>query len=222
MQVDEAIRSRKSVRSFLPTPVPQSVVRHILELAARAPSGNNVQAWRVHVVTGNALRVLGEAMRAEARDNTQSCIPEYSYYPDQWVEPYLSRRRQCGYSLYEVLGIDRQDMAGRQRQMLRNFTFFDAPVGIMVTTDRRLNTGSFMDLGMFLQNIMLAARGQGLHTCPQAAFADLHHIVRQHLELGDEEILACGVSLGFEDEGARENALQMPREPVDAFARFYS
>ena len=222
MQVDEAIRSRKSVRSFLPTPVPQSVVRHILELAASAPSGNNVQAWRVHVVTGNALRVLGEAMRAEARDHTQSCIPEYSYYPDQWVEPYLSRRRQCGYSLYEVLGIDRQDMAGRQRQMLRNFTFFDAPVGIMVTTDRRLNTGSFMDLGMFLQNIMLAARGQGLHTCPQAAFADLHHIVRQHLELGDEEILACGVSLGFEDEGARENALQMPREPVDAFARFYS
>src|SRR5690606_25113231 len=106
--------------------------------------------------------------------------------------------------------------------MLRNFTFFDAPVGIFITTDRRLNTGSFMDLGMFLQNLMLAARGQGLHTCPQAAFADLHHVIRQHLDLADEEIIACGVSLGMEDTEAAENALRMPRDPVEAFARFYS
>ena len=222
MQIDEAIRSRKSVRSFLPDPVPQTAIRHILELAARAPSGNNVQAWRVHVVTGTALRQLGDAMLAEARDNPQNCVPEYGYYPDQWVEPYIGRRRQCGFSLYEVLGIERQDTQRRQEQMLRNFTFFDAPVGLMVTTDRRLNTGSFMDLGMFLQNIMLAARGQGLHTCPQAAFADLHHIVRQYLDLGEEEILACGLSLGFENQDAPENALSMPREPVDSFTRFYS
>lgn len=222
MQVDEAIRSRKSVRSFLPDPVPEAVIRHILKLAARAPSGNNVQAWRVHVVTGSALQSLGQAMLAEARENPQGCVPEYGYYPDQWVEPYLSRRRQCGFSLYEVLGIERQDTERRQQQMLRNFIFFDAPVGIMVTTDRRLNTGSFMDLGMFLQSIMLAARGQGLHTCPQAAFADLHHIVRQHLALDEEEVLACGLSLGFENQDARENALYMPREPVDSFTRFYS
>ena len=160
MQIDEAIRSRRSVRRFLPTPVSAASIRHILELAARAPSGNNVQAWRVHVVTGAALRRLGQAMLEEARDNPQACVPEYSYYPDQWVEPYLGRRRQCGYSLYEVLGIGRDDSERRQQQMLRNFTFFDAPVGIMVTTDRRLNTGSFMDLGMFVQNLMLAARGR--------------------------------------------------------------
>lgn len=222
MQIDEAIRSRRSVRRFLPTPVSAASIRHILELAARAPSGNNVQAWRVHVVTGTALRRLGQAMLEEARDNPQACVPEYSYYPDQWVEPYLGRRRQCGYSLYEVLGIGRDDSERRQQQMLRNFTFFDAPVGIMVTTDRRLNTGSFMDLGMFVQNLMLAARGQGLHSCPQAAFADLHHIVRQHLELGEEELLACGLSLGHADEQAPENALCMPREPVEVFSRFYS
>lgn len=222
MQIDEAIRSRRSVRRFLPTPVSAASIRHILELAARAPSGNNVQAWRVHVVTGSALERLGEAMLIEARDNAHACIPEYGYYPDQWVEPYLSRRRQCGFGLYEVLGIDRKDTERRQQQMLRNFTFFDAPVGIMVTTDRRLNTGSFMDLGMFLQNLMLAARGQGLHTCPQAAFADLHHIVRQHLDLDENEILACGLSLGYADEGAPENNLHMPREPVEVFSRFYS
>lgn len=222
MHVDEAIRSRKSVRRFLPDPISRDTIRHILELAARAPSGNNVQAWRVHVVTGPVLQNLGEAMLAEARDHPQACVPEYGYYPDQWVEPYLGRRRQCGYSLYEVLGIERQDVERRQQQMLRNFTFFDAPMALMLTTDRRLNTGSFMDLGMFLQNIMLAARGQGLHTCPQAAFADMHHIVRQHLDLGEEEILACGLSLGFEDRDARENALRMPREPVDSFTRFYS
>lgn len=222
MHVDEAIQSRKSVRRFLPTPVAQSTISHILELAARAPSGNNVQAWRVHVVTGRTLRALGQAMLEEARDNPARCVPEYSYYPDQWVEPYLGRRRQCGYALYEVLGIERQDTERRQQQMLRNFTFFDAPVGIFITTDRRLNTGSFMDLGMFLQNLMLAARGQGLDTCPQAAFADLHHVIRRHLDLADEEIVACGVSLGMEDTAAPENALRMPRDPVETFTRFYS
>lgn len=221
MHVDEAIQSRKSVRRFLPTPVSRTTIQHILELAARAPSGNNVQAWNVHVVTGRTLQTLGQAMLEEARDNPQNCVPEYGYYPDQWVEPYLGRRRQCGFGLYEVLGIERGDTERRQQQMLRNFTFFDAPVGIFITTDRRLNTGSFMDLGMFLQNLMLAARGQGLHTCPQAAFADLQHVVRRHLDLADEEILVCGVSLGVEDIEAPENALRMPREPVEAFARFY-
>lgn len=221
MHVDEAIQSRHSVRRFLPRAVPFEVVRHILEVASRAPSGNNIQPWRVHVVTGEARDNLCRDILQAARETAERYQPEYAYYPTQWFEPYKERRRQCGYALYETLGIQRDDIERREQQMLRNYNFFDAPVGLLLTLDRRLNTGSYMDLGMFIENILVAARGQGLHTCAQAAFATFHEVVRRHLPLGEEELLICGISLGHADPDAPENHLVTEREPVEAFARFY-
>lgn len=165
MHVDEAIRSRKSVRRFLPASVPSSVVQHILSVAARAPSGNNVQPWKVYAVAGEARQRLCDAFIEAATHEPDRHQPEYAYYPTTWVEPYLERRRRCGFGLYASLGIARDDAAARERQMLRNYTFFDAPVGLLVTLDRRLNTGSFMDLGMFIQNILVAARAGTAHLC---------------------------------------------------------
>lgn len=221
MHVDEAIRSRKSVRRFLPASVPSSVVQHILSVAARAPSGNNVQPWKVYAVAGEARQRLCDAFIEAATHEPDRHQPEYAYYPTTWVEPYLERRRRCGFGLYASLGIARDDAAARERQMLRNYTFFDAPVGLLVTLDRRLNTGSFMDVGMFIQNVMVAARAQGLHTCAQAAFAWFHKIARQHLPMGDNEMLLCGIALGHEDLQAPENAFITERASLDEFVSFH-
>lgn len=221
MHVDAAIRSRKSVRSFLPLSVPRHTVEHILQVAARAPSGNNVQPWHVHVLAGEVKHALCSDILAAATNDPERHSAEYAYYPSDWFEPYLGRRREVGFGLYEKLGIERNDLAARSQQMLRNYQFFDAPVGLLISLDRRLNTGSYMDLGMFIQNILLAARGQGLHTCAQAAFAWYHQIVRRHVPLADDDILACGIALGYEDREAPENSLQTPREPVAGFASFH-
>lgn len=221
MHVDEAIRSRKSVRRFLPKPVPESVVRHILNVSARAPSGNNVQPWRVYALAGESRAKLCDAIVDAATREPDRHQPEYAYYPTEWVEPYLERRRRCGFGLYASLGIARDDKAAREHQMLRNYTFFDAPVGLLVTLDRRLNTGSFMDLGMFIQNILVAARAQGLHTCAQAAFAWFHQIARAHLPISDHEILACGIALGYEAMEAPENAFITERAEVQEFTGFF-
>lgn len=221
MHVDEAMQSRRSMRRFLPTAVPQSVVRHILQVAARSPSGNNIQPWRVHVVAGTARDKLCRDLLQAATDSPERYRAEYDYYPTQWFEPYLERRRRCGFALYETLGIGRGDRERREEQMLRNYLFFDAPVGLLVTLDRRLSAGSYMDIGMFIQSILLAARGQGLHTCSQAAFAIFHEVVRKHLPLTDEELLVCGIALGHADPDAPENGLVTEREPVDAFASFH-
>jgi nitroreductase len=199
--------------------ISRPVIEHILRVASRAPSGNNVQPWHVHVLTGDAkLALCADILASTTQPGHDS---EYQYYPDDWFEPYQSRRRASGYGLYEALGIDRNDREAREHQNRRNFHFFDAPVGLLISLDRRLNTGSYIDLGMFIQNIMLAARGQGLHTCPQAAFAWYHQIVRRHVPLADEDILVCGIALGHEDRDAPENSLQTQREPVAAFTSFH-
>ncbi|SEI54915.1 Nitroreductase [Azotobacter beijerinckii] len=221
MHVDEAIQSRRSVRRFLSTPVAQKVIRHILQIASRAPSGNNIQPWRVHVVTGEVRQALCRDILQAASEAAEQHQAEYAYYPTQWVEPYLGRRRQNGFALYEVLGIGRDDRQRREQQMLRNYSFFDAPVGLLVTLDRCLNTGSYMDVGMFIENILVAARAQGLHTCAQAAFATFHAIVREHLPLNEDDILVCGIALGHEDTQAPENRLLTERQPVEAFASFH-
>ncbi|MDX1725542.1 MAG: nitroreductase [Pseudomonas sp.] len=221
MHVDAAIRSRKSVRRFLPLSIPRHVVEHILQVAARAPSGNNVQPWHVHVVSGQAKQALCADLHTAATTQAEQHSAEYHYYPDNWFEPYQGRRRAVGFDLYEALGIERDDLPARNQQMLRNYQFFDAPVGVLISLDRRLNTGSFMDLGMFIQNIMLAARGQGLHTCAQAAFAWYHQIVRRHVPLADHDILVCGIALGHEDREAPENRMETPREQVANFASFH-
>jgi nitroreductase len=221
MHVDHAIQSRKSVRRFLPAGVSPQVIRHILKVAARAPSGNNIQPWRVHVVTGEVRQALCRDILQAASESPDQHRAEYGYYPTQWVEPYRERRRRNGFALYETLGIGRDDHDLREQQMLRNYQFFDAPVGLLVTVDRRLNTGSYLDVGMFIQNILIAARGQHLHTCAQAAFADFHQVVRRHLPLGEDEILVCGIALGHGDNEAPENWLHSERQSVEEFASFH-
>ena len=174
----------------------------------------------VYAIAGEVKdRLCADILKA-AETEPDKHRPEYEYYPTEWHEPYIGRRRELGYDLYAKLGIARDDVAARTSQMNRNYLFFDAPVGLFVTMDRRLNTGSYIDMGMFLQYILLAARGHGLHTCGQAAFTWYHDIIRKHLSFDDTEILICGVALGYEDTTAPENKLVTRRVPVDTYAKF--
>ncbi len=220
--VDHAITSRRSIRRFLPRPVPRETLEQILRVAARAPSGSNTQPWRVHVLTGEALRRLSRRI-AEAYDDpvqAASHSEEYAYYPRQWRSPYLERRRKVGWDLYGLLGIDKSDKAGMHAQHRRNFLFFDAPVGLLFSIDRVMEQGSWLDYGMFLQNIMVAARARGLDTCPQAAFTQFHRIIEQELGLGAEQQVVCGMSLGWADPQAVENTLHTQRADVAEFTTF--
>lgn len=218
--VDAAISSRRSVRAFLPDPVDEATVRDILAVAARAPSGTNMQPWRTYVLTGAAKARVSEAILQSGIRAEKAEWDEYKYYPDQFFEPYQSRRRSVGFALYSLLGIGRREVERMREQHDRNFVFFDAPVGMIFTIDRRLNKGSWLDYGMFLQNIMIAARGRGLHTCPQAAFAPYHRQIRPVLGLGDEEVVVCGMALGFEDAAKPENALRTERAPLSEWVSF--
>ncbi|MEW9805134.1 nitroreductase [Mesorhizobium marinum] len=217
--VDEAIVSRRSVRAFLPDPVDEGMIRDILEVASRAPSGTNMQPWRVYVVLGAAKERISRAI-LESGLRAEKARGEYKYYPDKFFEPYHGRRRAVGYALYGHLGIGKRDVHQMRVQHDRNFVFFDAPVGMIFTIDRRLNQGSWVDYGMFLQNIMVAARARGLHTCPQAAFAPYHRQIRPVLGIPDEEIVVCGMALGYEDASKPENSLRTERASPDEFATF--
>lgn len=217
----EALESRRSIRGFLPTAVPRETVDRILAAASRAPSGTNIQPWQVHVVTGAAKQRLQAALRTAFDDPQHKPQAEYDYYPVQWFEPFLGRRRKLGWELYRLLGIGRRDTEAMHRQHARNYDFFDAPVGLFFTMDRRLALGSWLDCGMFIQSVMIAARGLGLHTCPQAAFTSYHRIVRAELGIPEGEILLCGMALGYEDTGRPENALRSEREPVARFTRYH-
>jgi nitroreductase len=219
--VEEAILSRRSVRAFRPDPVPRGVVAEILALASRAPSGTNVQPWKVRVVAGAARDRLCKAMVQAYQDKgDEGFAAPYNYYPVKWREPYLARRRKVGWDLYGLLGLTRDNKAGMAKQHARNFMFFGAPVGLIFTLDRDLELGSWLDYGMFLQNIMLAARGKGLDTCPQAAISNAHKVVRAELAIPDTEEIVCGMSLGYAQADAIENTLVTVREPVGAFAQF--
>ena len=218
--VDEAITSRRSVRAFLPNIVEDSTIRDILEVASRAPSGTNMQPWKVYVIKGETLKaitdvVLNSGIRAE-----KIAWDDYKYYPDQFFEPYLTRRRTVGFGLYNALGIGRREVERMRAQHDRNFVFFDAPVGMIFTIDRRLNQGSWIDYGMFLENIMIAARGRGLHTCPQAAFAPYHNQLRPVLGIAPEEVVVCGMALGYEDTSKPENDLRTDRAPLEEWVTF--
>ena len=220
--VESAIASRRSLRAFLPTPVPETTIRRILEVASRAPSGTNTQPWKVYVLTGDAKRELSRRISA-AYDDPVECAThteEYAYYPTEWRSPFIERRRKVGWDLYGLLGLARTDKAGMHAQHLRNYHFFGAPVGLMFTIDRVMRQGSWLDYGMFLQSIMVAARAHGLDTCPQAAFTPFHRIIMPAIGAPENEQLVCGMSLGHADPRAIENTLVTEREPVDAFARF--
>jgi len=220
--VDAAITSRRSIRAFLPTEVPRATIEAILQVAARAPSGTNTQPWKVHVLTGTARAELSRRILAAYDDAAERAThhEEYAYYPTEWVSPYIDRRRKIGWDLYGLLGIGKADKARMHAQHGRNYVFFDAPVGLVFTIDRVMRQGSWLDYGMFLQNVMIAARGRGLDTCPQAAFTQFHRIVMEHLGAPPEHMLVCGMSLGHADPDAVENTLVTEREPVSGFVRF--
>ena len=220
--VDAAITSRRSIRAFLPTPVPRETIEAILEVAARAPSGTNTQPWKVYVLTGEAKLALSRKIRAAYDDAQQRAThaEEYAYYPTEWKSPYIDRRRKIGWDLYGLLNIGRGDKERMHAQHGRNYEFFDAPVGLIFTIDRILERGSWLDYGMFLQNIMIAARGRSLDTCPQAAFIQFHRVIADHVGAPDNEQVVCGMSLGHADPNAIENTLVTERAAVDTFARF--
>jgi nitroreductase len=220
--VDHAITTRQSIRAFLPTPVSRATIEEILAVASRAPSGTNTQPWKVTVLTGAALKRLSAAILAayEETDWSYKHKEEYAYYQTKWIEPYLARRRKIGWDLYGLLGIGKTDKARMHAQHGRNYVFFDAPVGMIFTIDRILEQGSWLDYGMFMQNIMVAARARGLDTCPQAAFAQFPRLISEQLQIPAGDMVVCGMSLGHADMSAIENSLETEREPVTGFARF--
>jgi nitroreductase len=222
--VDAAITSRRSVRRFLPTPVLRETVERILAVASRAPSGTNTQPWRVHVLSGEPKAALSRAILAAHNDPAEAArhTEEYPYYPTEWRSPYIDRRREIGWGLYGLLGIGKADKERMHAQHGRNYLFFDAPVGMIFTIDRHLTQGSWLDYGLFLQSIMVAARGRGLHTCPQQAFARYHRIIQEQLEIPPTQMVVCGMALGHADPDAIENTLLTEREPVSGFARFHT
>lgn len=218
--VDEAILSRRSVRAFLPKMVDDQIIKDILEVARWAPSGTNMQPWQAYVVKGAIKQKIADSVMNSGIRPEKIAWDEYKYYPDHFFEPYLTRRRTVGFALYNSLGIGRREVDRMREQHDRNFTFFGAPVGILFTIDRRLNKGSWIDIGMMLENVMIAARGRGLHTCPQAAFAPYHKQIRPIIGMGDEEVLVCGIALGYEDPTKPENQFRSERAPLEEWVKF--
>jgi len=218
--VSMAVNTRRSIRAFTDVMPPHGLLDNILQSAARAPSGTNIQPWKVYVVTGNARKRLCLAASAAFDDPDAQHEIEVSYYPTKWFEPYLGRRRKLGWDLYGLLGIKKGDRDKTRKQHRRNYQFFDAPVGLIFTLHRELATGSWLDYGMFMQNIMLLAREAGLHTCAQAAWADYHTIVREQLRIDVTEVVVCGMAIGYADESAIENTLVSERSDLAEFVRY--
>ena len=215
--LDSIIRSRKSVRAYKPYPVPKRLLMEIIEVARAAPSNFNSQPWRVYVLTGKAKDAFGEAL---TRAYDSNATPPFSPFPPQTPREYMARVDEFGRRLYSALGIARSDIAGRARQTGRNFVFFDAPVGLIFTTHAALTKHSWLDCGLFVQSVMLAAQARGLATCPQVSFARLQSIIAEQLRLGPDEVVTCGMSCGYEDDDAPVNNLAMPREPLDVISRW--
>jgi nitroreductase len=218
MDVFEATSSRYSCRAFLATPVPEATVRDILERAARAPSGGNVQPWRVHALAGAKLEELRTIVRSRLDELPRFDGAEYDIYPRELKDPYESRRQRSGVMLYQSIGVTREDRAGRYRQYARNFLFYDAPVGLFFSIDRSMGPPQWSDLGGYIQSVMMLARGNGLHACAQEAWTHLHKTLPFFLKLPPEYILFCGMALGHADESAPINQWRSPREPLDGFA----
>jgi nitroreductase len=216
--VTQAVLGRRSTRAFLPRPVERALVEELLETAARAPSGGNLQPWQVDVLAGEPLAALkAEALAALA---AARAAMELTVYPSPLPEPYRTRRYRSGEALYEAIGIGREDKPARLAQFARNFEAFGAPVLLFFSIERIFDRPQWAHLGMFMQNVMLLAEERGLATCPQEAWAAVHALVGQHLELPAERILYCGMALGYADPEAPINKLRTEREKGEAFARF--
>ena len=219
MNVSDAIRKRHSCRAFLEREVEAEKIERILQLAARAPSGTNMQPWRVAVVAGRAKRAIERAIETGFRAGVPRNA-DYQYYPLRWKEPYRSRRLACGAQLYSALGIKREDKARRLEQWIENYRSFGAPVVLYCYMESNLEAGSYLDFGMFLQTLMLAAIDEGLATCPQQALAEYPEIVKRELGIGDGFVLLCGIALGYEDAVAPVNRYRTPRADLVEFVRF--
>lgn len=224
--VDAAITGRHSVRAFLPTPVDQQTLVELLHVAARAPSGTNTQPWQVYVVTGDTRQRLIDTVceAQQAIDADPALATNYQatfdYYPQQWISPYLERRRENGWGLYGLLGIQKGDRERMAAQQLRNYQLFDAPVGLFFTVNRAMGTGSKMDIAMMMQNVMIAARARRLDTCPQAAWNHFHALVLPIIGASADEELVGAIALGYADPDAIVNQFATPRVALDEFCHF--
>ena len=216
MTVEDAIIGRRSIRAYLDKPVARATIEKILTIAGRAPSGTNVQPWTVYVLQGARKAELSAELLRLFKAGTPA-EREYSYYPENWREPYLARRRACGFGLYNTLGIARGDTAAMAAQHAQNWRFFGAPVGLMFAIDSYLEKGSWLDCGMFLQSIMIAARAEGLETCPQAAFAYQAPAVKRIVGIPGTHTLICGMALGYGEPNAVVNTFVTAREPLETF-----
>jgi len=215
--VDSIIRSRTAVRVFRPDAVLKEDIVAILDVARTAPSNSNTQPWRVHVLGGRIKKQLGDALACAHADETH---PPLRHLPEPLPDSFRSRQEDFGVRYYGALGIDRKDMDARARATGRNFDFFGAPVGMIFTIDASLKKYSWLDYGLFLQTIMIAARARGLDTCPQVSFVRYQSVIANHLQIEPGHEVVCGMSLGYADDFSVVNRLDMPREPVDRFARF--
>jgi len=220
MNVHDALAARKSVRAFLDNPLSRETVSRVLDSARNSPSGVNTQPWQVAVVMGEKKEAL-QKMIEDAFNRGEKPQMDYQYYPLKWSEPYKTRRFQCGLQLYAALGIKREEKERRKEQWIANYRAFDAPVMLYFFMETGMETGSFMDYGMFLQSVMLAAVEEGLATCPQAALGEYPKIVKDFLGYPDDSILICGMALGYEDTAAKVNNYRTTREPVDTFTKFF-
>lgn len=216
MHVEDTILSRRSIRSFLPDPVPDALMRRILECARWAPSGSNIQPWKVHVLNGDSRRRYTEALIAAEASGEPSRM-EYHYYAPEWREPFLSRRRDCGFGLYGAMGIERGDREGRHAAYIGNFEFFGAATGLLFWIPSDLEHGSWLDYGTFIQSISLAARGWGLATIAQGALGEFPQVAHAMFDVGDDYKLIGGMSIGWPDEAAPVNLFQPERLEIDAF-----
>lgn len=221
MDIMQAIHTRRATRAFLDTPVTETQIREVLEAARWAPSGVNTQPWQVLVVQGKTKETITQRL-IDLRNREVKPNPDYAYYPDNWVEPYRMRRIACGKALYTALNIAREDKDRQKIAWENNYRFFGAPVGLFFLIEKQLNQGSWLDMGMFIQNVMLAATGVGLATCPQASLVEYPDLIRELLELPAELALVCGMSLGYADEHHAVNQFRLAREPVDGFTRWYA
>jgi nitroreductase len=224
--IDQIITSRMSARAFTQQAVAKELIEQILYVASRAPSGTNTQPWKAYVLQGNSRDQLVEKVckaHNEIRQDpslAKNYQEEYDYYPTQWVSPYIDRRRENGWGLYGLLGIGKADKDKMHEQHQRNYQFFDAPVGLMFTVDKVMGRGSLLDYGMFLENLMISARGHGLHTCPQAAWNGFSKIILPHIGAQENEMMVCGVALGYADESHIVNTFSTPRVPVAEFTKW--
>ncbi len=220
MNVSEALTTRKSTRAFITKSVDKAVIDRILTAARHAPSGTNTQPWQVAVVTGEKKNQLCQELEAAFRNKVERKM-DYHYYPEEWVDPYKSRRKACGLQMYSTLSITREDKQRQLDQWAANYRAFDAPVMLLFFMDGIMETGSFLDYGLFLQSVMLMAVEEGLATCPQAALGEFPAIVKSSLGYPENSILLCGMALGYEDKDALVNSYRTPREEVDTFTRYF-